>query len=223
MLLISAELSIIQAFTKSHWISMAANRYVHIWIFPSHCPQRFLWSCTCSCSSPWSGCGQVFIWATSSCGCSSSTSSLIACWWAVDFIFLADISLYVFIQSYIVLAEIITVRSPQTYLVVLANLDHNNTFIFTAHFVLRLFKLAKCKKDPRKLVIVTSCNNFFFTNGLVFYHLNLVLLIFIYGRVSTPNVGGGFLHIPSQQISSLLERPKAANPLIISPCHLTDM
>lgn len=47
-----------------------------------HYVQRFHWFSTCSCSFHWSGCGQAFIWATSSYGCSSSTSSLTACWWA---------------------------------------------------------------------------------------------------------------------------------------------
>lgn len=114
---ICAGLSIIfQAFTKSNWILTPAYRCAPILIFPSHDPQRFRWSSTCSCSSPWSGCGQVFIWATSSFGCSSSTSSLTACWWAFDFLFLAwkcPNTLSVFIA----LAEIITDRSTQIYAV----------------------------------------------------------------------------------------------------------
>lgn len=44
--------------------------------------QRCRWSSTCSYSSLWCGCGLGSIWATGTCGCSSSTSSLTACWWA---------------------------------------------------------------------------------------------------------------------------------------------
>lgn len=44
--------------------------------------QRCRWSSTCFCSSLLSGCGQDSIWATGTCGCWSSTSSLTASWWA---------------------------------------------------------------------------------------------------------------------------------------------